>query len=62
LCAKMWKNGYGEFDHSGTLNKIFFDQKSKISNGTSWKPSVLSNNNEVGENCCRVLIESSVER
>jgi len=20
LCAKMQKNGYGEFDHSGTLN------------------------------------------
>jgi len=22
LCAKMQKNGYGEFDHSGTLNFI----------------------------------------
>jgi len=24
LCAKMQKNGYGEFDHSGTLNNKLF--------------------------------------
>ena len=22
LCAKMQKNGYGEFDHSGTLSRL----------------------------------------